>query len=82
MDGIGFFRSRRLRQGHRESPGSAACGQRCRLQVDAMICQWAGKRLNLGLKAVIFFSIVDAINPRKNLEALLRVFAACGHGPT
>ncbi|WP_028577890.1 glycosyltransferase [Desulfomicrobium escambiense] len=34
--------------------------------------RWAAERLGAGR---YFFSIVDALNPRKNLEALLRVFA-------
>ncbi len=42
--------------------------------------EWAQRRLNLSPESRYFFSIVDAINPRKNLDALLRVFARLAHG--
>jgi len=42
--------------------------------------EWARKRLSLSPESRYFFSIVDAINPRKNLDALLRVFARVAHG--
>lgn len=42
--------------------------------------EWARNRLSLGPQNRYFFSIVDAINPRKNLDALLRVFSRVAHG--
>jgi len=41
-------------------------------QADDADMHWAAERVGPG---PYFFSIVDALNPRKNLEALLRVFA-------
>lgn len=41
--------------------------------------EWACARLGLGPEERYFFSIVDAVNPRKNLDALLRVFARLIH---
>ncbi len=42
--------------------------------------EWARERLSLSPESRYFLSIVDAINPRKNLDALLRVFARVAHG--
>jgi glycosyltransferase involved in cell wall biosynthesis len=41
--------------------------------------EWAHTRLGLQPGGRYFFSIIDAINPRKNLETLLRVFARLVH---
>ncbi|SFL50639.1 Glycosyl transferases group 1 [Desulfomicrobium norvegicum] len=41
--------------------------------------EWARTRLGVQSRGRYFFSIVDAINPRKNLDALLRVFARLAH---
>lgn len=41
--------------------------------------EWARTRLGLKSDERYFFSIVDAVNPRKNLDALLRVFARVSH---
>jgi len=41
--------------------------------------EWARARLGLRPEERYFFSIVDAVNPRKNLDALLRVFARLAH---
>lgn len=45
---------------------------------EAVDTEWAGTRLALSGKPY-FFSIVDASNPRKNLDALLRVFSRVHH---